>query len=161
MLYVGLNGDHTILPFNLRTQTAGSKISLPTDPQRGTLNAIDIQVQPGHPENAVITLGLFGYGAYYGQDGLVFLTGGKLTSTFLNTPPNNVAVQGTAFTDSSNLYGWQNYYSGGMAHSSASSSTNNSDNRVGFSGLTKIIPENHPHLLTISESKQERTLNNS
>jgi len=115
MLYVGLNGDHTILPFNLRTQTAGSKISLPTDPQRGTLNAIDIQVQPGHPENAVITLGLFGYGAS-GQDGLVFLTGGKLTSTFLNTPPNNVAVQGTAFTDSSNLYGWQNYYSGGMLH---------------------------------------------
>jgi hypothetical protein len=85
MLYVGLNGDHTILPFNLRTQTAGSKISLPTDPQRGTLNAIDIQVQPGHPENAVITLGLFGYGAYYGQDGLVFLTGGKLTSTFQHT----------------------------------------------------------------------------
>jgi len=116
ILYVGLNGDHTVLPFNLRTQTAGVAIPLPTDPQRGILNAIDIQVQPGHPENAVITMGLFGYGAYYGQDGIAFLTGGKLTSIFLNEPPNNVAVQGTAFVDSTNLYGWQGYYSGGMLH---------------------------------------------
>ena len=46
MLYVGLNGDHAVIPFNLRTQKAGTEIPLGSDPQRGPLTASTLQVSP-------------------------------------------------------------------------------------------------------------------
>jgi hypothetical protein len=117
ILYVGLNGDHAVLPFNLGTQHPGAEIPLPSDPQGGYVNAIDLQVQPGHPDNVVVSLGLAAYGPGYGQDGLAFISRGKVTTSYFYHPPNNVAVSGTAFFDSTNAYGWQhNFGSNGMLH---------------------------------------------
>jgi hypothetical protein len=114
-LYVGLNGDHSVVPFNLLTQTPGTAVSLGSDPLKAPLNALDIQVQPGQPGNAVITLGAAGY--YYGDDGVALISSGKLKSVFLNEPPNNVAVGGTRFFDNTNLYGWDtSFQSVGMLH---------------------------------------------
>ncbi len=114
-LYVGLNGDHSVVPFNLLTQTAGTAVSLGSDPLKAPLNALDIQVQPGQPGNAVVTLGAAGY--YYGDDGLGLISNGKLKNVFLNEAPNNVAVGGTRFFDNTNLYGWDtSFQSLGMLH---------------------------------------------
>ena len=94
-LYVGLNGDDTIVPFDLRTQTAGTEIPLGFDPQRGPFTAADLQVQPGHPTTVVATV----KAGYNGVDGVELIQDGKVVSDFLNEPPNNIAVGGTHFVD--------------------------------------------------------------
>jgi Beta-propeller repeat len=112
-LYVALNGDHSVVPFNIGTQLVGAAIPLGVDPQRGPLTATDLQVQPGNPGNVVATLGA----GYNGADGVALISNGAVVSEFLNEPPNNVAVGGTRFIGNSDVYGWQNaYYATGMLH---------------------------------------------
>jgi hypothetical protein len=115
-LYVGLNGDHAIVPFDVASQTAGNEVVLPIDPRNGALDALDIQTQPGVPGNAVVTIGISS--PYYNPyGGLTLLTGGAFTSTFFDVPPNNTSVGGTRFFGKTNLYGWSNsYLSTGMLH---------------------------------------------
>ena len=115
-LYVGLNGDHAVVPFDVASQTAGNEVVLPTDPQSGAQDALDIQTQPGVPGNAVVTLGIPStYYTSYG--GLTLLSGGRFISTFFDEPPNNTSVGGTRFFGNTSVYGWSNsYQSTGMLH---------------------------------------------
>jgi Beta-propeller repeat len=114
ILYVALNGDHAIVPFKLATQTAGAEIPLGSDPAQGPLHAVDIQVQPGDSGTLVATLST---SAYYGSDGVALIENGQVLSEYLNDPPNSVAVGGTRFVGSSDLYGWDTgYASAGLLH---------------------------------------------
>jgi hypothetical protein len=105
-LYVGLSGDYAIVPFDITTQTAGSEIFLGADPQKGPLRASNIQVQPGNPNNLVVTV-TAGYG---GPDGIELIENGQIISQFLNEPPNNTAVGGSHFVGSSDVFAWQSIY---------------------------------------------------
>jgi hypothetical protein len=107
ILYVALNGDHAIVPFNLATQKAGVEIPLGVDSSKGPLTAIDIQVQPGNSGILVATLSTY---SYYGIDGAALIENGQVVSEYLNDPPNSVAVGGTKFVGSSDLYGWDTAY---------------------------------------------------
>jgi hypothetical protein len=112
-LYVALNGAGSIVPFNLLTQTAGPEIALGSDPQKGTLTASSIQVQPSNPNNFVATLNA----GYNGSDGIDLIQNGKVVSQFLNEPPTNAAVSGARFVNATNVYGWDlNYGSLGLLH---------------------------------------------
>ena len=113
VLYVALNGENAVVPFNLTTQTAGAKIPLGVDILKGPLNAVDIQVQPGNSGTAVVTVA----SGYYGNDGVVLIQSGQVVSEFLNNPPNNTFVGGTRFVGSSDVFGWDTgYQSLGMLH---------------------------------------------
>jgi Beta-propeller repeat len=101
-LYVGLNGDNSVVPFDLQTQTAGTEIPLGSDPQKGAFTAADLQVQPGHPTTLVATV----KAGYNGVDGIELIQNGKVVSDFLNEPPNNIALGGTHFVGTGDLYGW-------------------------------------------------------
>ena len=112
-LYVALNGDSSVLPFNLLTQTAGPEIALGSDPQKGALTASGIQVQAGNASNFVATLNA----GYNGSDGIDLIKNGKVVSQFLNEPPTNAAVSGARFVGATNVYGWDlNYGSMGLLH---------------------------------------------
>jgi hypothetical protein len=114
ILYVALNGDNAIVPFNLATQTSGAEIPLGSDPAQGPLHAIDIQVQPGNPGTVVATVSASGY---YGSDGVILIENGKVVSEYLNDAPNSVAVGGTRFAGTSDVYGWEsNFGSYGLLH---------------------------------------------
>ena len=114
ILYVALNGDNAIVPFNLATQTAGAEIPLGADSSKGPLNAIDIQVQPGNSGTVVATLST---SSYYGADGVALVENGQVVSEYLSDPPNSVAVGGTRFVGSSDVYGWDtNYGTNGLLH---------------------------------------------
>lgn len=106
ILYVALNGDGTVVPFDVRTQTIGTPIALGFDPAKGQLTATDLQVQPGIPGNVVVTL----RAGYYGSDGIALISNGGVVSEFLNQPPNNVGPGGMRFVGSSDVYGWQTGY---------------------------------------------------
>jgi hypothetical protein len=106
MLYVGLNGDHAVIPFNLRTQKAGSEIPLGSDSQKGPLTASTLQVQPNNSANFIATLNA----GYNGADGIDWIKNGVVVSQFLNEPPNNIALGGTRFVDPADVYGWQSAY---------------------------------------------------
>ncbi len=137
-LYVGLNGDHAIVPFDVASQTAGNEIVLPTDPQSGPQDALDIQTQPGVPGNAVVTIGIPSpyYNAY---GGLTLLSGGRFTSTFFDQQPNNTSVGGTRFFGKTNVYGWSNSYLGtGMLHFEVSN--NQLLETAGFGGPYNLGP---------------------
>jgi trimeric autotransporter adhesin len=113
ILYVALNGENAIVPFNLATQTAGTRIPLGVDIAKGSLTAADIQVQPGHSGTVVVTLAA----GYSGDDGLALIVNGQVVSQYLNEPPNNVYVGGTRFIGSSDVYGWNaGYNSTGILH---------------------------------------------
>ncbi|HWZ81144.1 MAG TPA: SBBP repeat-containing protein [Terriglobales bacterium] len=105
-LYVALNGEGTVVPFDISTQTTGTPIALGVDPAKGQLSAIDLQVQPGTPGNVVATL----RARYYGNDGIALISNGVVVSEFLNEPPNNVSPGGMRFVGSSDVYGWQTGY---------------------------------------------------
>lgn len=106
ILYVGLNGDNSVVPFNLMTQTAGTEIPLGSDPLKGSFTASNLQVQASNPANFVATVNA----GYYGADGVEWIRNGSVVSQFLDEPPNNVALGGTRFVNPSNLYGWQSSY---------------------------------------------------
>ena len=113
MLYVGLNGNNSIVPFNLQTQTVGAPVFLGSDPQKGLLTAATIQVQPGHPSNFVVTLSA----GYNGADGVALVENGTIDTTFLNEPPNNIALGGSRFINATTLFGWNvTYGSWGLDH---------------------------------------------
>jgi hypothetical protein len=113
VLYVGLNGDNSVVPYNLLTQTTGAEIPLGSDPVKGPLTASNLQVQPGNSANFAASLSA----GYSGQDGIDWIQNGVVISQFLNEPPTNVAVSGTRFVDATNLFGWNsNYGSWGLPH---------------------------------------------
>jgi hypothetical protein len=106
MLYVGLNGDHAVIPFHLRTQKAGTEIPLGSDSQKGPLTASTLQVQPNNSANFIATLNA----GSNGDDGIDWIKNGVVVSQFLNEPPNNIALGGTRFVDPADVYGWQSAY---------------------------------------------------
>lgn len=112
-LYVGLNGDHTIVPFNVATQSIDTPISLGSDPQRGVLDAADIQVQPGKPGTLVASLKASSY-----PDGVALIRNGNVVTQFLNTAPSEVAVGGLRFARPNDVFGWTVNYFGqpGLFH---------------------------------------------
>jgi hypothetical protein len=113
ILYVALNGENAIVPFNLATQTAGAKIQLPVDIAKGLLTAADIQVQPGNSGTLVVTLAA----GYNGNDGLALIVNGQIVSQYLNESPNNVYVGGTHFVGPSDVFGWSAAYNAtGILH---------------------------------------------
>jgi hypothetical protein len=113
VLYVSLNGNNSVVPFNLMTQTVGAEIPLGSDPLKGSLTASNLQVQPGNSANFAATL----TAGYYGQDGIDWIQNGAVVSQFLNEPPTNVAVGGSRFVDASNLFGWSSTYGAtGLLH---------------------------------------------
>ena len=112
ILYVSLNGENAVVPFNLTTQTAGAKIPLPVDILKGSLTAADIQVQPGKSGTVVVALAA----GYQGSDGLALIVDGQVVSEYLNDAPNAVAVLGTRFADASNVYAWGYTYSPELLH---------------------------------------------
>jgi hypothetical protein len=113
VLYVGLNGDHSVIPFNLRTQKARTEIPLGSDSQKGPLTASTLQVQPNNSANFIATLNAGNNGA----DGIDWIKNGLVVSQFLNESPNNIALGGTRFVDPADVYGWQaGYYTSGIDH---------------------------------------------
>ena len=112
-LYVGLNGDHTIVPFNVATRTIGPPISLGLDPQKGALDAGDIQVQPGKSGTLVASLKASGY-----ADGVALIRNGSVVTQFLNAAPSEVAVGGLRFARPNDVFGWTTNYFGqpGLFH---------------------------------------------
>jgi hypothetical protein len=113
ILYVGLNGNNSIVPFNLLTQKAGPEIPLGSDPQRLPLTAADIQVQPDHPANFIAILN----SGFYGRDGLDWIKDGKVITQYLNQPPVNEAPGGGLFLSTNHFYTWNNNFNGnGFSH---------------------------------------------
>jgi hypothetical protein len=113
VLYVSLNGNNSVVPFNVMTQTVGAEIPLGSDPLKGSLTASNLQVQPGNSANFAATL----TAGYYGQDGIDWIQNGAVVSQFLNEPPTSVAVGGSRFVDGTNLFGWNaNYGAWGLLH---------------------------------------------
>lgn len=112
-LYVALNGENAIVPFDIATQTLGTKIPLGVDILKGPLTAADIQVQPGNSKTLIVTLAA----GFNGNDGLALVVNGQIVSEYLNNAPNNVYVGGTKFVDATNVYGWDPAYNSyGILH---------------------------------------------
>ena len=111
-LYVGLNGENAVVPFNLITQTEGARIPLPVDFSKGPLTAGDIQVQPGNSGTFVVALSA----GYNGSDGIALIINGQVVSTFLNNANNDAVVVGSRFTDPSNVFTWGYTYNSPILH---------------------------------------------
>ncbi|HET7226213.1 MAG TPA: hypothetical protein VFK69_10930 [Candidatus Eisenbacteria bacterium] len=56
-LYVALGGASAVRRFDVATMTAGVQFSLGSDPFFGPYRALDIAVQPGHPDVVAVALG--------------------------------------------------------------------------------------------------------